>query len=646
MEEQSKIEELTFPENVRRNPYQLLGDLRDSEILLRELFDNCRDELAASKACNTVYVWTGDFNILADNGRGISVALSDDKTKTQMELACASIYAGGKFHSDKVQGGMHGIGMSAVNAVSDKFKIACKITEANWEQSNELVQEAVKDFFDEFPGESLEGNMWLLLSYEKGIKIDEKVVNKELLDAEFNRELPEDLSTIVGFTPDLSIVGSSKCILKTSWYEYTFKVLKEFYEKNITLIYNDQILPDNYIPKRFEYKNVIQLVRPNINKEVSFYVTFDINQDLSVKDISGCVNMITVNRGLHIQSAASAYADALKEVFGIEHKFLTEGLMMDVIFLANKVGYNSQTKENLVSVDAFEGEDWLILKEGIKQIIFDNKEYFEQHVQALNDLAATYASISEREYVKSMVQFNSEIGANKVKSFVPIKLKDCSSPNREECSLFIGEGSSAIGTIMKVRDPYYHACLPLRGVSMNAVFRSLEDVMQNDELSDLVQSIGAGIDDVYDLNGLRYNEIIITVDADFDGNHIAALLLGFFSAHMPWLIEAGKVYLLKSPFYKQDDKFIYQDEMDKLDKSRPFQRFKGLGSLHAGNPKARQEIIDIFINPNTRKLIQITPEGIDRAIMTVGDKHTRRRLMQNMNYVENKSKEFEEADGE
>lgn len=199
---------------------------------------------------------------------------------------------------------------------------------------------------------------------------------------------------------------------------------------------------------------------------------------------------------------------------------------------------------------------------------------------------------------------------------------------------------------MKVRDPYYHACLPLRGVSMNAVFRSLEDVMQNDELSDLVQSIGAGIDDVYDLNGLRYNEIIITVDADFDGNHIAALLLGFFSAHMPWLIEAGKVYLLKSPFYKQDDKFIYQDEMDKLDKSRPFQRFKGLGSLHAGNPKARQEIIDIFINPNTRKLIQITPEGIDRAIMTVGDKHTRRRLMQNMNYVENKSKEFEEADGE
>lgn len=119
-----------------------------------------------------------------------------------------------------------------------------------------------------------------------------------------------------------------------------------------------------------------------------------------------------------------------------------------------------------------------------------------------------------------------------------------------------------------------------------------------------------------------------------DGYHIDALLLGLFAGHMSFLLRARKVFILESPFYKQDGRFIYRNEIDSLDKSRPFERFKGLGSLRATSPQARQEIVDIFINPDTRHLIEVTEEHIERAVMTLGDKYTRRILMESLNLIE------------
>lgn len=641
VEKQSKIRALKFPDNVRINPYQLLGDLNDSSILIREIFDNSRDELIASKACDTIWINNeNELLVVIDNGRGISVTKSDDDPSiTQLELAVGSIYAGGKYDSVEVSGGLHGVGSSAVNAVCDRFIIASKITESNWQNSNELVIEAIKNRKVDSEEKPQHLGKYLILEYAKGIKTNEWVGDHKDINKLFG-EVPEWMSTYVGFTPDLTIIKSAKAPFNASWYEYTFEILRRFYNKtNIKIILNGEEMVDNYKAYKFEVQKTIQLAHPGNNKSLDIFLNFEFDSDLSNYDATGCVNMITVPYGLHLEMARWMITHNLKGMFKINHRHISEGLKFDMILLANKVGYGSQTKERLVKISDLTDDDWYQLDEEIKLIFEENYDEVSDHVKRLNEYAESLQSIATKDFIVNMVNKGVMEGSNYARSYVPEKLIDCSSENRSECELFLVEGTSAGGSFMSVRDPSTQAIMGMRGKSLNTTYKSLETIFQNQEIKDIIRSIGMGTDDYFDTSNARYSKIIIASDADFDGGHISALLLGLFCYHMSYLIEEGFIYILESPLYEQDGNLYYAGEENKLDKSRHYDRFKGLGSLES------DEIRDkVLTNKDTRRLIRVTIEGLNDAIYAVGDKYFRKQLMINAGLVEPRSWEFEDID--
>lgn len=638
MEKQSEIKQLGFPDNIRQNPQMMLGNLSDASLLYREILDNARDELIASESCNKLWLKTGDLHIVADNGRGINVAISetDFQHRTQMELAVSELYAGGKYDREVISGGMHGIGSSAVNAVSNIFRIACKITSENYSKSTEEV----KQFFSQL-SQIKKGHTgyYLFVEYKKGIKTRSYIASESNLKEEFDRELPEGMSTIVGFTADDTIVESNRVNFRDEWLEYTEFILKKFYNKDITVVLNGKECHYDMKPYRYELQKCVELSHPDwaeINENFNVYITFEFDKDLQVHESTGCVNLISVYKGLHIQMAERLITKVLKAKYNIEHDTLTPGLKVNVILLAKKVGYDSQTKVRLVSIDGYGYDDDIAQLEPLVYEIFDKyNDEIQNHVNALNELAATYQNLSQREWILQMTASADAVGANRTDSFKPIKLRDAIAPawDRSDCELFLAEGSSAGGTIYGARDPYYHAVMPLRGVSLNVAWKDFDDI-DNEEILDIIYSIGTGIDGIENMDNLRYNKIIIATDADKDGLHIAALLLGVFASFMKFMVEKGHVYILESPLYKQDGKFLYKEDFDKLDKNRPYERFKGLGSLDSETDEGRKEINEIFFDDNTRHLIQVTPEDMDLALAMLGDKNTRNYYMKNFKLVE------------
>jgi len=440
------------------------------------------------------------------------------------------------------------------------------------------------------------------------------------------------MSTIVGFTADLTLVTSNSVKFNDTWSNYTDIALDKFYNKKVNLIVDGEYKTSNFTPYKYEITKEIYLNNPGINKSIKCYLTFEFDKDLNITESEGSVNLITVNYGVHLQLAKFAITDKLKTKYGITHKLLDKGLKYTMVILANRVHYDSQTKTRLVSIDNLEDPDWYQFHDEIDKIFDDDFEVVREHVDALNELAKSYESLSKRDFIKSMITINSESG-NRDKSYQPVKLLDASSEDRSRCELFLAEGASAAGTIVKTRDPSIHAIMPMRGVALNSVYMDFEQLSENVEIMDIISAIGTGVDDLYDLNALRYDKIIIATDADSDGYHIAALLLGLFAAHMRFLVEDERIYILESPFYKQDGKYYYQSDLSGLDKSKPFERFKGLGSLKANSAEGIREINEIFINKDTRRLIKVIPEDFEKAIAAVGNSHTRKILMESRNLV-------------
>lgn len=769
MEEQGKIKSLKYPESVRRMPHMMLGDLNDSSILIREIFDNSRDELIASKNCDTIYMYNdSDIHIVIDNGRGIPLLQSDEDPEiTQMELAVANIFAGGKYESTTEQGGMHGVGSSAVNAVSNFFMIACRVREDHIGNSNSIVNNFFKD--NQFEDEKY----FLIITFEKGYKQTEYVGTIDDIRTELKREVPEKMSTYVGFIPDDTIVKSCKAPISESWYRYTFEVMKSFYNKEINIIINDKVIENQY--KEYKYKIIkeLPLKFPGINDKLKVILNWEFDEDLSVKDYSGSVNMISVPYGLHIHIGKWAITNALKEFFSIKHNHIEEGLKLDVILLAKKVGYNTQTKENLVKIDSLSNDDWYGFNEEIHKMIKDHYDEFQNHVNKLNAYNDSLQDLKAIDLIKSSITIASEGNTNRTKSYLPSKLKDCSSSDRLDCELMIVEGESAGGSIMSVRDPRTQAVIGLRGKILNTTERSLESAFESEEVRNIISAIGMGVDAYYDTSNPRYGKIIIACDPDCftgdtevrlvngtiktlkelydsnatnfevfskdiknnkvvpglakkaikgkthrrmieltfendevvvctpdhkflmsdltykdadsliiddkvlsiddntylgessmiikdinvlygefdtycleveeyhnfalasgpfvhncDGYHIAGLLLSLFSYHMSFLIEKGFVYLLETPLFIQDSKFFYADQEDQVDKSKFFDRFKGLGSFENEEDKRR-----FLTDRSTRRLIKITPEGINDAIQMASNSHFRKHQMKLRNLI-------------
>jgi DNA gyrase subunit B len=265
------------------------------------------------------------------------------------------------------------------------------------------------------------------------------------------------------------------------------------------------------------------------------------------------------------------------------------------------------------------------LKNALKKIMKANEEEFRTQYDKLVNFKLKKGDLNKKQKINTLlgqdIQSDSVRNARRAASYLPSKLLDAYSSNRQDCELFIVEGNSAMSDFQKYRDAKVHAVIPLRGVPLNACHHDIDKVLEvSQEFRDMMKGIGSGVDENYNLKKLRYGKIIVSADADADGNRICAMILGFFGAHCKYLIDNGNVYVAVTPFYIQEGNLFYNGEHNKLNTRKPFKRIKGLGSLGKDFPNA-------LLNQKTRRLIKVTSENVNEAIAVLTNAGRRKELL-------------------
>lgn len=619
-DEEINIKELVYPVNVRTRLGMYLGSNENPDVALREVIDNAIDELFGYSKCDKVDIQIqsgkkGGWYIVADNGRGFPIIMDEEKGITKVELAMTTLNAGSKFKSNgNVSGGINGVGASAVNAVSNRYVVLSKITNKNFNKSIK----AVENLFNT----NSTAEMFYCIEFEKGIKVYEDALTKSEAVHKYEFDFPDEMSTIVGFIPDDTIWKSTIANYNKRALSYVQVILKKFYSKEVIITIDGKEVDDSFEPYAFEFIKEVKVTNGDKSKEAKFYVNFDVDKDLSVHELTGSINSLIVNRGLHINYLEEIFKQALKIRYKISHNYTWCGLKMNVICLAPNVDYSSQTKERVTKIDDLDySEVYEVLVHEFYKIFADNNEYFETHVQRLNEYYQSLQDISAIQKVKNLV--GTVDGGSRVRSKIPSNVRDAASNERSKCELFVCEGRSAASTMLQARDPMIHAILPLRGVPLNTINADLERIMDNPEMASMITAIGYGVNEYYNMDSLRYGKIIMAADSDADGSKIASMLIGFCAYKMTGLIDAGRVYVALAPLYQQGNVLVYpgEDPKDILDMSKPFKRYKGLGELNVSEAK------EFFFNVDTRKLIRITPNNYDYVFELLSNSYHRKELM-------------------
>lgn len=635
---EDKIIKLEFPDVIRRRPGMYVENLIDPTIILREVIDNAIDEVLIAKAATIINVNAAEGHYtVTDNGRGFPITLDPKHGVTSVELATSSLHAGGKFTNTTGSIGQNGVGIKATNALSDLFVVLSKVTDKNYNKSIPAVSEAWKSSSDK-------NNLYYRIEYKKGIKTKEDTIN--LLEGRFEEypklRVEDTSSTIVYFIPDSSMFESIECEVDTKRLGY-LKLLAESQLKHSVEVFYNGIKQESTVT---DFKYTIQgnvriydddadwnerkakadeLHKP-INRDIWYHVSFEFDSDLTkATPFEGSVNTLSVDRGVHVNLFQRCIMKALAEVFNQdEDNILVRGLKMSVIVSLSEAVFGSQTKKELTSIPGFYPflVDDKIVKEIVKVIKKDkdSRTYFEDHIKRVTDYSIATKQLATKKYVKAVVKHADSNGFGGSPSN---KLVDCTTTNRKEAELFICEGNSAGGTIEKVLDSRIHAVLPLRGRPMNSVSYDIESVVKNVEMLDIINSIGSGVDSFCNIKKCRYGKIIIAADADADGGVITSSILGLIAVHMRYLLEEGRVFVIDTPLYKQGETYIYPGEQDKLDKSKPYRRYKGLGEISYSDAK------EVFLNPEKRRLVRITPDSLAYGVSLIDktNPEPRRNLM-------------------
>lgn len=622
-EKEINIVALEFPTNVRTRPGMYIGATDTPDVILREVIDNGSDELMGSVVCNYVDIQlksgqNGGWYVVADNGRGIPILWDEDHQCTKTELAVATLNAGSKFNkgSDDVSVGLNGVGVSCTNALSSRFVILSKITKQNAYSS---INDVLTAFDDNDSGKEL----FYVLEFEKGIKVKETAYDKETIENHYGFNYPDGMSTIVAFIPDPEIWGSTVASYSKKSLAYLHVILQKFYNKEARIVIDGKEVSSKFEPYKFEFLTDIKIQDPDGRvRSCKFYANFECSEDMGVQDFTGSVNSLIVDRGIHIRYVKDAWIEALRAHFGVTHNYACAGLKLNVIAMCGEVDFSSQTKENCVKLDNLWSADVnQLLADEFRNIFYINEDYFKLHIERLTEYANSLIQISTINKIKSMVVVND--GNNtRVRSQLPTNVRDASSQNRLDCELYICEGKSAAGTILKSRDASLQAVMELRGVPLNSINRDLDEILENEEMCSIISAIGTGVNEYYNMESPRYGKIIIAADADSDGGRIASLVLGFFAKKMTFMIEAGMIYVLDSPLYKQNDKYIFPtDDVDLvLDKTKSFERYKGLGEVPL-------EDAERVITGSERRLIQITKDNAEYALNLLSSTYYRKDLM-------------------
>ena len=588
----SNIQILEGLEAVRKRPGMYIGSTSERGLhhLVWEIVDNSIDEALAGFADHIeVEIRPGDIIRVTDNGRGMPVDIHPKTGRPAVETIFTVLHAGGKFDgsSYKESGGLHGVGASVVNALSEwlevtvhrnnkeytqryeRGKIATDLKECGTSNhtGSQVTFKADPEIFTEttvYKYETLRSRIQQLAFLNKGIRIS----LKDLRDPEH--------------------------IIENSYhYEGGIKEYVAFLNQGKNLINNSIIYSEG--------------VKDNIEIEVAIQY----NQEYNSVVYSFTNNINTHEGGTHEEGFRMALTRVLKK-YADENKLLKKGEEIS----------NEDVKEGLVAIVSckhpnpqFEGQTKTKLGNSevraiVSQIFGEALERFlaenPKEARAIIDkcLLASRARIAARS-AREATRRKSPLDSLMLNS----KLADCRSKDAERSEMYLVEGDSAGGSAKSGRNSEFQAILPLRGKVLNVQKVRLERALSNNEILSMIQAIGTGIGDEFDISKARYHKIIIMTDADVDGEHICILLLTFFYRFMPQLIEAGYIYVAKPPLYKaQNGKFVKyaysDDELNQIKASAPdkkfdIQRYKGLGEMDPS------QLWETTMDPANRTLVQV-----------------------------------------
>lgn len=590
------IQVLEGLEAVRRRPGMYVGgtDVKALHHMVYEVVDNSIDEALAGVCNNILVVIHPDNSVtVEDDGRGIPVDLHPEQKKPALEVVMTMLHAGGKFGGEgyKVSGGLHGVGVSAVNALSE----------------------------------------WCEVEVRRGGKVHFQ---------RYERGAPVEAVSVIGKAP------KTKTGTKT-----TFLFDREIFKGDFD--YRFETLVQRFREMAFVTRGVtIQLLDERSGREMTFYFEGGItsfvrylNRNRSVLhpivQIDRHVNSTGIEIALQYTNAYAesvySFANTIHTVDGGTHLTgLRAAITRTINDYARKNGLLKDSDPNFSGDDTREGLTAIVSVkhrdpqfESQTKVKLMNAEVQTQVQQALGEAFGTFLEESPRA-AKAIVQkcltsARARDAARKARDLVirksalesmtlPGKLADCSERDPQKCELYIVEGDSAGGSAKQGRDRHFQAVLPLRGKILNTERARLDKILSNNEVKALISALGTGIGETFNLSGLRYWRVIIMTDADVDGSHIRTLLLTFFFRYMADLIEEGHLYIAQPPLYriahKKKVRFAYTEsekeqtlkELGIDAEQGSLQRYKGLGEM---NP---QQLWDTTMDPESRTLLQVTIE--------------------------------------
>lgn len=630
--DENQIQILEGLEAVRKRPGMYIGTTESKGLhhLVYEIVDNAVDEALAG-FCDNIDISINPDNSITviDNGRGIPAGIHPKAGVSSIEVVYTILHAGGKFGGGgyDFSGGLHGVGASVVNALSEWLEVRVyqggKIYQQRYEQGKAVYPVKV---IGECPLEQTGTEVFFLPDKE----IFEETV--------FNFE---DLKTRLRETAFL--MKNVKIILRDK---------REDPENVVTLHYEGGIKEFvTYLNKSREviYENVIYC--EGTKDGVYVEVAMQHNDAYTESCYSFVNNIITPDGGTHVVGFRNALTKTFND-YARENKLLKdnepnlsgedirEGLTTIISIKVKDPQFVSQTKEKLGNSEA---------RSAVDGIVSEQLTYFLEQNPAVAKLICDKAILAQR--ARDAVRKARDLTRRKTaleSTSLPGKLADCSNKDPKNCEIYIVEGDSAGGSAKTARSRNTQAILPLRGKILNVEKARLDKILGNEEIKAMITAFGTGIHEDFDISKLRYHKIIIMTDADVDGAHISTLLLTFLYRFMPDLIKEGYVYLAQPPLYKLERNkrvwYAYSDEeLNRIiaevgrDNSNKIQRYKGLGEMDA------EQLWETTMDPEKRILLRVTIDDISAADIDLtfttlmGDKVEPRRefIESNAKYVQN-----------
>ena len=601
-----KISVLKGLEAVRKRPAMYIGDVgkRGYHHLVSEVVDNSIDEALAGFCTSIIVTIKNDgFISIEDNGRGIPVEIHKTEGKPALEVVMTVLHAGGKFDKNtyKVSGGLHGVGVSVVNALSES-----------------LVAEVHRDGFH----------------YKQEYKIGQPTTEVEKIGKS------DKTGTIVSFKPDETVFshkGFEEEVIKGRLKELAYlnknlsiKLVNEPEETETEYCFPGGLSDFvKYLDGNEDliHDEVIVVSKEDIEVPVDLALRYSTNYNSNIFSFVNNIN--TIEGGTHLSGFRSALTRALNnyankndliktkknEKFSLSGDDFREGLTVVISVKVQEPQFEGQTKTKLGNGEV-KGLVDNVVYDGIQAFLEQNPKVGKRIIEKAAEAArARIAAKKARELVRK----KSGLGS----TTLPGKLADCSNKDPMQCELFLVEGDSAGGTAKQGRDRRTQAILPLRGKVINSEKAREDKLLANNEIQSMITALGCGFgedeDDPNSFNPekLRYHKIVIMTDADVDGSHIRTLLLTFFWRKMKSLVQGGYLYMAMPPLYKlkqgKKERYAYTDEerdsilrrLESENKTKiDIQRYKGLGEMNA------EQLWETTMNAETRTLIQVTVDHI------------------------------------